>query len=323
MSIEIIGAGALGLLFGAKLAAAGERVRFWTRTPEQAALLKAEGIKLTEPDGTSQVIDGSRFGALCLEEIENEQGKANAEWLLITTKQRHINEHLLEAIRKLASPQAKAVCFQNGVGHLELVQQAIPGRPVYAAITTEGAKRTDGRSVSRAGYGETRLGIHWGSDGTREVQKGSEAELREKVTESLVKMLETAGFTAFLSKDIDREIFRKLLINAAINPLTALWRVPNGQLLDSEERRAVLRQLCDEGERIYRACGIPYDADIYEQILEVCRATATNVSSMLRDVLQGAPTEIDFINGRLVEMARAKRVSAPGHELVWRLVRAL
>lgn len=311
MEFDIIGAGALGLLFGGKLAASGASVRFWTRTPEQAGLLKQEGIHLIEPDGTSLMIEGERFEVFYMEESGEGENIKQADWLLMTTKQRHLDAKLLTAVGRLAGPETKVVCFQNGIGHLEMIGSALPGVPVYAAITTEGAKRTNESNVIRAGHGRTQIGKSGGAPD----QNGD--------GESLAKMLGKAGFTALLSKDIEREIYRKLLINAAINPLTAIWRVANGQLLENEERLRMLRQLCEEGIAIYGAYGIPYDEDIFEQITEVCRSTSTNVSSMLKDVQQGTPTEIDYINGKLVEMARNKGLSAPGHETVWRLVRAL
>ncbi|GJM72443.1 2-dehydropantoate 2-reductase [Paenibacillus macerans] len=320
MKIDIVGAGALGLLFGGKLAEAGERVRFWTRTAAQAELLRREGVELTEPDGTIHIIEGKRFAADALEQTTETDMAEAPDWLLLTTKQGHITETLLTVCGRLAGKHTRIVCFQNGAGHLERIRQIIPGQALYAAITTEGAKRADGRSVTRAGFGETRAGIYKPEDGE---SGGTGVDSPEFSGESLVKLLRKAGFNAFLSNDIGREMFRKLLINAVINPLTAIWRIPNGQLLESEARIAAMRQLCDEGERIFRANGIAYDADIYAQILEVCRSTAGNTSSMLKDVLAGNPTEIDFINGRLAEMARAKQVDAPGHELVWLLIRGM
>ncbi|MGG1613464.1 ketopantoate reductase family protein [Paenibacillus sp. FSL K6-2441] len=311
MKVDIIGAGALGLLFGGKLAASGVPVRFWTRTPEQAAKLKKEGIRLAEADGTATVVDGQRLEAYPVGEGSRDRASDTAEWLLLTTKQRHIDANLLTFLSRIVGPKTKVVCFQNGIGHLELIGNALPGVPLYAAITTEGAKRLNESSVNRAGQGITQIGAN-----------GGMADL-ESPAESFVKMLEKAGFTALLSKDIGREIYRKLLINAAINPLTALWRLNNGQLLENDERIRLLRQLCDEGLRVYEAYGIPYDADMFDQIAAVCRSTSTNISSMLKDVQQGMPTEIDHINGKLVEMARSKGIAVPGHEMVWRLVRAL
>lgn len=311
MRFDIIGAGALGLLFGGKLAVSGASVRFWTRTPEQAAWLKQEGIRLTEPDGTSIVVEGDGFEAYVMEERGANGGFGRADWLLMTTKQRHLDAKLMSSVGRLVGLETKVVCFQNGVGHLEFIARMLPGIPVYAAITTEGAKRTNESSVSRSGYGVTQIGMSGGMSAN------------DRYGESLVKMLEIAGFTALLSKDIEREIYRKLLINAAINPLTAIWRVANGQLLEKKERLHMLRRLCDEGIAIYDAYGIPCDKDMFDQIVAVCRATSTNISSMLKDVQQGASTEIDYINGKLVEMARAKGMAVPGHETVWRLVRAL
>ncbi|MDU4698100.1 MULTISPECIES: ketopantoate reductase family protein [Paenibacillus] len=310
MYFDIIGAGALGLLFGGKLIASGACVRFWTRTPEQAALLKQEGIHLDEPNGTSTTIEGSRFEAYYMEESGGTERIKGADWVLMTTKQRHLNAELLSSVGRLVGPDAKIVCFQNGVGHLELINSALPGVPTYTAITTEGAKRMNEYHVSRAGQGTTQIGK-------------SNSVGQDKDGETLVKMLEIAGFTALLSKDIGREIYRKLLINATINPLTAIWRVSNGQLLETEERLDLLRQLCEEGTAVYDAYGIPYDKDMYDQIVAVCQSTSSNISSMLNDVQRGLPTEIDYINGNLVEMARGKGVPAPGHETVWRLVRAL
>ena len=116
---------------------------------------------------------------------------------------------------------------------------------------------------------------------------------------------------------------RSYYVNAVINPLTAIWRIPNGELLDTESRVVMLRQLCEEGMRIYAAHQIPIPSNMYEQIESVCRSTAGNTSSMLSDVLKGAPTEIDSINGRLVKMAQAASIPAPGHEMVWLLVRVV
>lgn len=311
MQFDIIGAGALGLLFGGKLAACGAAVRFWTRTAEQADMLKKKGIRLAESDGTMTLIQDPQFEAYSIEEIGGGLKLDPADWLLLTTKQRHLDNRLLASIGRLVGSDTKVVCFQNGVGHLERISTALPGVPLYAAITTEGSKRISPSHIERAGCGMTQIGGY------------RESAALAQPAESFVKMLEIAGFTAFLSKDIEREIYRKLLINAAINPLTALWRVANGQLLENEERLKMLRQLCNEGVAVYEAYGIPFDTDMFDKIAAVCRATSTNTSSMLKDVQQGVPTEIDYINGRLVEMARRKGISVPGHETVWQLVRAL
>ncbi|MGG4551019.1 ketopantoate reductase family protein [Paenibacillus humicus] len=316
MKFEIVGSGALGLLFGSKLAASGQGVRFWTRTAEQAELLVQKGIVLQEGEGSSPAVLAVSAAHPLQDAARLARPDGHADWVMLVTKQRHIYSSLVKELQPLLGPKTHILCFQNGVGHLEYLSASFPGTPIYAAITTEGAKRPFPWQVIRSGQGTTTIGMA--------EQSGESADLCSKnAAEKLIDALNMAGFYALLSKHIDREIYRKLLINAVINPLTAIWRIPNGELLDSAERRALLKQLCDEAAAIYTARGIPFEGDAYELVAEVCRLTASNTSSMLKDVLQGTPTEIDYINGRLAEMAKQAGVSAPGHELLWRLVRGL
>ncbi|WP_110934378.1 ketopantoate reductase family protein [Paenibacillus bouchesdurhonensis] len=318
MKFDMIGAGALGLLFGGKFAASGQEVRFWTRTHEQAALLVKEGIMLQEGEGCSPV----RISDLTVYSLQEGASRIEAEahtpadWIMLATKQRHIDNELAKALEPLVGQDTKILCFQNGIGHAEFLSQVFPETPIYAVITTEGAKRIDSYQVIRSGKGLTSIG--------QVKSGGSRKSLSLKnAVEKLIDTFETAGFCALLSKDIDREIYRKLLINSVINPLTAIWRISNGELLETEERRTLLQQLCQEAAAIYSARNIPFEGDAYDVVAEVCRSTASNMSSMLKDVLQGVPTEIDYINGRLVEMAKLSGVSVPGHEMMWRLVRGL
>ncbi|WP_460322947.1 ketopantoate reductase family protein [Paenibacillus sp. YSY-4.3] len=316
MKFEIIGAGALGLLYGSKLAASGQEVRFWTKTAEQAELLVWKGIALQEGEEGAPVVIAGPAAYPLQEAATLPQTDRHADWVLLATKQRHIDSVLISTLQPLLGPETHILCFQNGIGHLEYLSEVFPGTPIYAAITTEGAKRPSSRHVIRSGQGTTTIGMA--------EQRGESADLYSKnAVEKLIGALDMAGFYALLSKHIDREIYRKLLINAVINPLTAIWRIPNGELLDSEERRALLRQLCNEAAAVYAALGIPFEGDAYDVVAEVCRLTASNTSSMLKDILQGTPTEIDYINGRLVEMANLAGASASGHEMVWRLVRGL
>ncbi|MNN12056.1 2-dehydropantoate 2-reductase [compost metagenome] len=264
---------------------------------------------MEDEEGNCSLVRPDRFEAYCTYSIR-EKSVRKADWLIVTTKQWHIDHQLLESVKYLCGPETKVVCFQNGIGHVETFLSIVENTPVFAAITTEGSRRKDARSVVRSKPGRTRIGIP---------NRFSFYEEAEYLTKKLI----LAGFPAFLSKDIDRDILRKLLINSVINPLTAIWRIPNGELLASSERIKLLRQLCDEAVAIYRANQIACDDNMYEQIVSVCQSTSHNISSMLKDVLQGSPTEIDSINGRLIEMAQQAGVPAPGHEVVTILVKGL
>ncbi|ANS75128.1 hypothetical protein AWM70_11380 [Paenibacillus yonginensis] len=307
MNIDIIGAGAIGLLLAGGLGAAGHNVYLWTRTEEQARQINGQGLVL-ESQGELRRVTGPGIRAAALSSGFSERAGA-AEWVLLAVKQRHLTSALLESLAPLKESRVPVLCLQNGMGHLDLLSRYLNQDQLYAAITTEGAKKLSANHVIRSMPGETRLGIPF------EAERGR--------LEAFAVLLDQAGFSALMAKDIEREMFRKLLINAAINPLTAIWRIPNGELLASEERKAVLNKLIDEALEVLKRSGIPYDADIREQIMGICRATSGNISSMLADVQRGEETEVDFINGYLAQLASKAGMEAPTHELVWRLIRGL
>ena len=207
-------------------------------------------------------------------------------------------------------------CYQNGLGHLDKLQTAFPSALLCSAITTEGAKRTEGK-VHRAGYGETRLGLS-------EIAATTNAGIRdEQQIFTLAKVLQQAGFDCTVSNEIDKLIYRKLIINAVINPLTAIWRIPNGELLHNRERVKIMRLLYDEAIIVYRAMDVQLQENLWEQIQEVCHATASNTSSMLADVLHKRTTEVESINGSIIRMAKQFNLKVPTHEMLFHLIQGM
>ncbi|MGN7357738.1 ketopantoate reductase family protein [Paenibacillus sp. SAF-054] len=323
MTIDLIGGGSLGLLYGGKLAAAGIHVRIWCRSAEQAAKLSSEGISIRNTEGDLEVsAKPEDFTAGVIEEFAGGWMQEPGEWIFLMTKQKDAVEVCSQSAGRLASASDKLsgglqpgiICFQNGYGHMEVIDKMLPGWPLFVAVTTEGAKRLSQSEVLHAGAGTTWMG-RYGKEhagGNRAIQP-----------EDWVKMLQKAGFSAELSNDIDSRVYRKLLINAVINPLTALWNIPNGELLSSQRRLSVMRMLLDEALEVYDACGIPWDKDIWDQIVGVCASTSGNTSSMLKDVQEGVPTEVEWINGSIASLARKAGMRALNHELVTGLIQGL
>ncbi|QLG39308.1 MULTISPECIES: ketopantoate reductase family protein [unclassified Paenibacillus] len=314
MIIDVVGSGSLGLLYGGKLQDAGNEVRFWTRTAEQANKLSLEGFKVIEREKTIQ-ISSEHIQVKPITELTRVWEHSPGDWLLLMVKQTAIQD----VIRELGPLEARVMniaCFQNGVGHLDYVQSNMPHSNVYSVITTEGAKRQqDG--VIRAGIGETWLGK------SADVRISSLTPMDQNEPIRLQGLLQQAGFGCTVSNEIDKLIYRKLLINAVINPLTAIWRIPNGELITREERIRFMRQLYDEALAVYEGSGILIDGDVWEQILSVCRSTASNTSSMLSDVLHGQQTEVQSINGQIVSMACRCGLFAPTHEVLLHLIEGM
>jgi 2-dehydropantoate 2-reductase len=127
-----------------------------------------------------------------------------------------------------------------------------------------------------------------------------------------------------VTADIDGLVWGKIIVNAAINPLTAILRVPNGALVESEDLIGLMKAAALEAAAIAKAVGItlPF-SDPVERVKQVAAMTATNHSSMLQDVLGQRPTEIDAINGKIVEQGQALGIPTPVNAMLTSLMRAI
>lgn len=320
---HIIGAGALGLLYGSKLCLAGHEVLFSTRTKEQAAYLNNEGITLHNHDMKAH-ISPADFQAFSIADCNLKKLKSSipatrsADWLIITVKQWQVNADFIQQIADIAHKNINILCLQNGIGLADALIDDNIGQAVFSAVTTEGAKRAHCNEVFHTGNGNTMIGLT--KKGTK--QTISDDDIK-KYGENLTDIFQKAGFQSFLSNKIDIEIYKKLLINCIINPLTAIWRIPNGELIANADRIKFVKQLCHEAEGICRASGISIDFDLYDQVVQVCKGTFNNTSSMLKDILQGNQTEIDYINGHLVKLALAANIEAPMHTTITHLIKGI
>jgi 2-dehydropantoate 2-reductase len=321
MKWACIGAGSIGLLFAGKLAASGADLTLLTRTEKQAHALQSEGLAIHENGKKLLVrVKTEVFGRDSESGTPAEEGHSIAasncpDWILLAVKQQHLTDGFLRRLAKLAGAHAKLLCFQNGMGHVEKISAYIPVSRIYLAITTEGARKRSDREVDHTGAGVTRIGP------ARNESEGVFAEMEIL----LEKMLNQAGFQTMLSKHMDEAVWRKLLINAAINPLTALLGVKNGELLRNGHAAQLMRRIAYEGAEVARASGLALagDGDLWEQIADVCVRTADNHSSMLQDLMDGRVTEIDWITGAILEQAGKLGVPVPANETVYRLVKAL
>ncbi|WP_219836341.1 ketopantoate reductase family protein [Paenibacillus sp. R14(2021)] len=309
MTIIIVGAGALGLLYAARLAQAGEGVTLLTRTEEQAQLISEEGIHYENASGSHARI---RVQANTLSRWISDPARPTADWLLLAVKQPHVNEVMLQMLSSLAGPGTPLLALQNGIGHLERLQAALPRSPVFAAVTTEGALRTAGNAVRHTGQGFLAFG-NWTKN----------EENISKPQKMLLKSLLGAGIEAILSNDMENRVYVKLLLNAVINPLTAIFQVKNGDLPQDPFRLQWMRALHEESEVILRGAGFRPDNDTWESLLKVCEATAQNESSMLRDVRSGRVTEIAWINGGIAARAKQLGLPSPMNDAVTALIVAL
>ncbi len=300
MKIVVVGAGAMGTLFGGLLALGGHEVSLIGRRPEVVAAIEGEGVSIVRGD-TRQSVK--------LRATLNAADAGLADLVLIFVKAYDTLQAARVALPVIGA-ETVVLTLQNGLGNVEAITSVVGTGRVIAGVTAYGATLIGPGLVRHAGNGQTVLGELDGRETDR---------LR-----SVAEALRQAGIAVELSGAVDSLIWGKLVVNAAINPLTALLGLRNGQLLESAETRALMEVLAREAVAVATVQGIvlPHQ-DPVENVKVVCERTASNRSSMLQDVERGIQTEIDYINGAVVREGAACGVPTPANWTVTQLVRAL
>lgn len=296
MTILIIGSGALACLFAARLAAVGQRVQMLAGWSAGLAALQKDGVTLVSADGTRQ--------SYAVQVSANPADFAGAQVALVLVKSWQTTR-AAQRLKECLAADGVALTLQNGLGNREALAAVLSEERVAAGVITTGA--------TLVAPGEVR----WGGEGT--ISLGTHPRLGE-----LPQVLQQAGFKVVTDQDVASLAWSKLVINAAINPLTALLNVPNGELLTRPKAQELSAELAAEVAAVARAQGVALTfADPVAAALDVAKRTAANFSSMLQDVQRGAQTEIDAICGAVVRAGAAAGVPTPVNDVMWKLVSSL
>ena len=303
MKIAIVGIGAMGSLLGAYLSDVADvtLIGCW---PDQVAAVREHGLWLEHPDGR---LSHHR------PPITNEPATAGSFDLALVVVKSRQTEAAAGLIAGILNPDGLAITLQNGLNNCATLRGVLGEARTSLAVTAEGATMLEPGHVRHAGHGPTHFG--------RDTVLGS---FQLALLPQVVALFGQAGFEAHLVDEMDSLVWGKLVVNAAINPLTALLRVPNGFLAQHEALVNLLSQVAREVAAVAAAQGIslPYP-DAAERAMEVARATANNRSSMLQDIDRGAPTEVDAICGAVARVGREFGVPTPLNVRLCRLVRQM
>ena len=283
--VLVYGAGALGSLLGALLSRR-TAVRLVARGEHARALRQQGGVRLS----------GLAPGLYPVEVSERAEAPDGA--LVVVTVKAYDLEPALEELAPLLGPSHLVVVLQNGLGIRALAQQVL-GREVIRGVTFMAASRERPGEVAFNAAGKTYF----------------------PANEEILQLWRAADMPAVQARDILTYVWRKLAINAVINPLSALLGVPNGELIALRETTTELVEelvqvAAREGQALETAATV-------SKVLSSMRQTSRNTSSMLQDVRAGRPTEIDWINGAVVRLADRHGLSTPRHRQLVLLVRFL
>lgn len=301
MKIAIVGAGAMGSLFGGLLAQTEAEV--WLFDPiatdhiqtinDAGLVIESDGAETqTSPHATTRIED-----------------VGPADLVVLFVKAPFTERALEGALPIVDGERTWVLSLQNGAGISEVMRRYVHSGRLLRGTTAHGATFLGPGRIRHAGAGPTRIGSVGADDGP-----------------SIARILEVfhrAGIELERVENVDELIWHKLLINVGINALTALFRVKNGQLLEDPDLRAIMHGAVREGVAVANAYGLDFDeTPTIKGVEDVCQRTAANKSSMFQDVETGAPTEIDFINGTIVDRGDRQGIAVPLNRLLTKLISA-
>jgi len=301
MKIAMIGAGAMGSLFGGKLSLAGHEVVLYDVFREHVEAISRDGLEI-EDAATGERLH-SRPGASA-----DPASVRGSDALVIFVKSTATEQAAAE-FAPLAGKGAIVLTLQNGLGNEAIIRRHFGAQRTAAGVTSQGATFLGPGRIRHAGKGPTHVAM---ADGRRE-RLGD-----------LAKALGEAGFETHVEDDVRGLVWSKLVINVGINALTAITGRTNGQLLESEQIKAIMADLVAEAVQVAKARGIQFTyADPLATVYDVARKTGANRSSMLQDFDKGRETEIDFMNGAIVREAQETGIPAPVNATMTRLIKTL
>ncbi len=299
MKFGIVGAGAIGCLFAGLLAEAHHDVILITRREEVVREIQKRGLQIERDKATRRIRVESTAH---LNELRHQ------EVALLAVKS-YDTSTISQRIRPYLSGETALVTLQNGLGNIEAIERELPGFHLIGGSTTMGA--------TALGDGH----VYWAADG--ETVVGDTQRPPSAYTKMLASVLTSSGIPTRSTSNLRQVLWMKVLINAGINPVTALLNITNGELIRNSEARMIALEAVYEGLRVAQAEGIRFRSDPVREMFEIALRTAKNRSSMLQDMVNKRRTEIDAINGALVQIGRKHSLPTPVNAALWESVRRL
>lgn len=292
--ILILGTGAMALLFGSRLISAGVKVSLLGTWKEGIKAIKEHGIRVVGDEDNS-------YSPVTVTSNINEIRKT---WMVLILVKSWQTERAARQLIDLLDPEGVVLTLQNGLGNLGILSDLLGEERTMQGVTTYGATLIGPGLVRPGGEGLITLGIH-------------------PRLSPLKLVFKEAGFKVEESSDLSSLVWSKLVINAAINPLTALLNVPNGRLLESGAAKKIMSLAAEEAASVATEKGIPLIyKDPFRAAEEVAAATAGNISSMLQDIKRGSPTEIEVICGAIVREGKQLNIPTPVNQLFYQLIQS-
>ncbi len=297
MKAGIIGAGALGSLFAHHFHEHLVEFVIYEKDAEVVEKIRDNGINLIKGE-TSRIIKPSISSSPDI--------LSDADIVFLFVKSYSTTEALQKIVDHL-NKNSVIVSLQNGLGNIEEIRKLISAERIVYGSTTFGAAKSSPVEVISGGSGVTNIG----GDESGHVQR-------------VHHLLNSAGLNSYTVDDPDYYLLHKAVINAGINPIAAILNIANGEILTNSYASALQEKIVLEGVNSAAANNINLDyTEMLKTTRDVCEKTASNICSMLQDLRNGRKTEIDSINGKIIEYAAGKGIETPYNKSLYLLIKSM
>lgn len=301
MKIIIIGAGAMGGLYGAYLSRENQVIMVDT-AKVVVDTIREKGITVKELDGSERQYK-AHITAYCSGECHEK-----ADLIIMFVKSTYL-ESALEQNKELFHENAIVMSLQNGAGNDRKIEKYVPKERIIIGTSKHNALSEGCAFVRHTGYGETTIGSNHNA-----------SELLDKVGDAL----KGCDLETVISDDIQRIIWSKLFVNLSINTFTAITQTPIGYMLKNEYAWNFAKRLVYEAVEVAEEDGTYFDRkEALAYVRQVCENSENGYSSMYQDRRRKLRTEIDAINGAIVEQAKLYGVPVPYNSLIVDLIHAI
>ncbi len=298
-SIAIVGAGAMGCLFAARLAEQGASVTVIDVDRDRLAAVARDGITLTDDAGTRTLPVGAAVAADVTTPVD---------LVILFTKGVH-SAAAVRSVAHLAASRPIALTLQNGIGNAELLAEGFGAERVLLGTAHIPADLAGPSAVLTHGFGS--------------LEVGGLTETAQPLAPDVAVLLQDAGFKTRVADDINAAVWEKVAFNAALNASGMICQVPNAGL-DNESGRRLAAKVVEEAADVAAAKGIYIDrVRIVATIDQALREHAHHKASMLQDREHGRSTEIETINGAIAREGASLGVPTPVCDTLADLVRVI
>ena len=287
--IFILGAGAIGSVYGALLSKRNDVTLVGNK--KHVETVNSKGLTLT-----------GDINETFHPKAETEIREIPEKTLIILTTKAYDSAAAVRGIKRLLREDTAVLVLQNGLGNEDVVRQVLGANTkVLRGITTMAAEFFEAGKIR-----------FWNGETTVEKSEHSE---------TIVKTFNQCGLKTKISDDIKRDVWNKLVVNCVINPLTAILKVRNNQII-TDSLKPIRHEIIRECVEVGKAEGITFPDDLEERI-DKETSKYTNFSSMCQDIMKGKRTEIDFLNGKIVELGKKHGIQTKVNAVLVHLIKFL